>query len=226
MKKFATLLSSIILAVSIFSAGNVYATSLSVGQSDTDGIKSLVNGKAAIEYGGSLNNSYLDGKQLDYLYCVDLFTVVWSNQTYDYTTVNDSAIIHGAPLRNADHVAYLVSTYGLSGAGGGIQGQALQAAIWHEVNATGVYDLNSKAYGKNSEIVKLYNKFVTEAEAVNTIGNISDLLWINPAKEAGKDDYQGLVTVAPVPEPGTMMLLGFGMLGLAIYGKRRSHKEA
>lgn len=29
-----------------------------------------------------------------------------------------------------------------------------------------------------------------------------------------------------VPEPGTMMLLGFGMLGLAIYGKRRMNKEA
>jgi len=33
-------------------------------------------------------------------------------------------------------------------------------------------------------------------------------------------------TVAPVPEPGTMVLLGCGMLGLAIYGKRRMNKEA
>jgi hypothetical protein len=33
-------------------------------------------------------------------------------------------------------------------------------------------------------------------------------------------------TTAPVPEPGTMMLLGIGMLGLAIYGKRRMNKEA
>ena len=32
--------------------------------------------------------------------------------------------------------------------------------------------------------------------------------------------------IAPVPEPGTMMLLGIGMLGMAIYGKRRMNKEA
>jgi hypothetical protein len=33
---------------------------------------------------------------------------------------------------------------------------------------------------------------------------------------------------APIstPEPGTMVLLGIGMLGLAIYGKRRTNKEA
>ena len=36
---------------------------------------------------------------------------------------------------------------------------------------------------------------------------------------------QGGGTV-PVPEPGTMMLLGFGMLGMAIYGKRRMNRDA
>lgn len=37
-------------------------------------------------------------------------------------------------------------------------------------------------------------------------------------------DFQ--IDTTPVPEPGTMMLLGFGMLGLAIYGKRRMNKDA
>jgi len=39
----------------------------------------------------------------------------------------------------------------------------------------------------------------------------------------GNDTGVGQV---PVPEPGTMMLLGFGMLGLAVYGKRRMNREA
>lgn len=42
--------------------------------------------------------------------------------------------------------------------------------------------------------------------------------------ECGNDNLIG--QAAPVPEPGTMALLGFGMLGLAIYGKRRMNKEA
>ena len=33
-------------------------------------------------------------------------------------------------------------------------------------------------------------------------------------------------TVIPTPEPGTMMLLGVGMLGLAVAGKRRLNKNA
>ena len=36
-------------------------------------------------------------------------------------------------------------------------------------------------------------------------------------------DFQ-FVDAAPVPEPGTMMLLGLGMAGLAVYGKRRAKK--
>ena len=39
-------------------------------------------------------------------------------------------------------------------------------------------------------------------------------------------DINGSGTTAPVPEPGTIALLGLGMAGLAIFGKRRMNKEA
>ncbi len=42
----------------------------------------------------------------------------------------------------------------------------------------------------------------------------------------GIDNLQFSSTLAPVPEPGTIALLGLGMAGLAIYGKRRMNKEA
>jgi hypothetical protein len=223
MKKIASILSTLTLAVLLFSVENGYATSLFVGNSYSSGIHSIVNDVKKDEGGGSIDSSTLDGRQLAYLYCVDLLNTVNVNASYTYTSVNNSADIHGQTVRNADHVAYLLGKYGIGGQGE--QAQALQAAIWYEVNTPGVYKLDEAAYATGSNVVTLYKQYI--AEAANHTGNISDFLWINPGTDAqGLSVYQGLVTSAPVPEPGTMMLLGFGMLGLAIYGKRRANKEA
>jgi hypothetical protein len=56
--------------------------------------------------------------------------------------------------------------------------------------------------------------------------------WVMAFEDRGRDiggdgDFQDAVfyvkDINPVPEPGTMLLLGAGFLGLAIYGKRRKN---
>ena len=190
-------------------------------------IASIVNGSSTSEGGGSVGSSSLNGRQLDYLYCVDLFTTVYVNNNYPNTTINNSGNIYGKDIANADKVAYLLTTYGTGAQTN--QQIALQAAIWHEVNKPGVYDLNVNYYGSTSDIATLYNTYVTAADSYSGPNLVSHFTWITPGTKDANGVltmYQGLVTNNPVPEPSTIILLGTGMLFMAVYGKRRMNKEA
>ncbi len=188
-------------------------------------IPSLVNTGSGFvqksEGGGSVDPSSLGGRPLSYLYCVDLFTNVYVNNDYPSTTVNNAALIHGAPLINAGKVAYLLENYGVDGQGD--QAIALQAAIWYEIYGPEVYKLDVN--GSTSNTATLYNKYLDEAAITSNSGDVSKFLWINPGNTSGTT-YQGLVTSSPNPEPGTIMLFGVGMLGLIVFGKRRMNKAA
>lgn len=56
--------------------------------------------------------------------------------------------------------------------------------------------------------------------------DITEVVWGATNDSVGLALYGGAGAPPTVPEPGTMMLLGLGMAGLAVYSKRRTQKRS
>jgi len=184
-------------------------------------IASIVNGSPTTEGGGSVDVSSLNGKQLNYVYCVGLFTLVYVPGTYDNTMVNKIGQIGGVDINRASDIAWLLGHYGTGGQGD--QAKALQAAIWNVEYGNSVYQLNTSAYPTSASAVATdYTNMLNALTAANLngqTGNVSNFLWMTPGKSGENVQYQGLV--APVPIPGAFWLLGSGLAGLI--GIRRKY---
>lgn len=210
----------ILLTIATFAiiglSGTAHANVLQLG-GQSSSIHFVENGTPRTIGGGSFDPSVLDGRSLDYLYCVDMDNTISLGSNYTYTTVNNTAEIHGSAVNNADKVAYLLGKYGVGGQGD--QATALQAAIWHEVYGAN-YHLDTSYYvGSTSNVTTLYNTYVGEADT-NT-GDVSKFIWINPDTDVNVvTKCQGLVTSSPTPEPSTYALMGIGGLFAAFWFKK------
>jgi len=95
------------------------------------------------------------------------------------------------------------------------------------------YDVNNALFGTTGALADLgpysAGSFSGSETNIADTGNDGDLYSLTLdaiITHTGRGTTSFDAQLTPVPEPGTMVLLGAGLLGLAIFGKRRMNKEA
>ena len=88
------------------------------------------------------------------------------------------------------------------------------------------FDLSSVQVTRSNNSLELFGKGILHATGFDDTVGYWDLTTQNASGNATITlNFSQDTQSAPVPEPGTMMLLGLGIFGLAIFGKRRMNKD-
>jgi len=136
-------------------------------------------------------------------FCVDLNTG-FGNGTFTYEDVDSE--------ENGAQLAWLFENFGLS-TNTKTQDAALQLAIWDILYGDYVRTNDTTTYA-NPDIYQQYEDYIT---ALNETDDYTTKGLYKIARIDGKQD----MILRVVPEPATMMLFGFGLLGLGALGRKK-----
>lgn len=215
----------LVIAVLLFAALPVTANTLTVDNAfyGVNSVKTFLDGNETITDAGEFRVYYNDFSG-GYMpgYCVDLTTPINYNQPYDINGI----LLPESYTANGLYVEWLMD-YSFNYAGNNnYKGAGLQLAIWETLydltpsmptlfgGSRFSYELSSVDTGVNG----WYNYFIDSLtnEIDTGFSYVSSGKYVVADLVTGQD-----IMTNPIPEPGTLLLLSMGLLGLGAIGRKR-----